>query len=58
MENFKKININYKKTVHCNAYKKIFSCAPLLCTYEEKIKIQTTGIYNKHTEILKTNFLK
>ncbi len=37
--------------------KTIFSCAQLLCTYEEEIKIQTTEM-KKHTKILKTNFLR
>ncbi len=26
-------------------------------TYEEKVEVQTTEMYNKHTKILKTNFL-
>ncbi len=38
--------------------KTIFSCAQLLCTYEEKIEIQTAGMYNKHIRISKINFLK
>ncbi len=40
MENFKKVHV-LQKTVHCNTYEKqFFSCAQLLCTYEEKIEIQ------------------
>ncbi len=36
----------------------IFLRSIVICTYKEKIEIQTTGMYNKHTKILKTNFLK
>ncbi len=57
MGNFKKIDITKNSTLQC-LQKTVFSCTQLLCTYEEKIEIQTTEMYNKHTKISKTNFLK
>ncbi len=60
MRNFKKIDI-LQKTVYCDPYVVlytiIFSCAYVLHTYEEKIEIQTTEMYNEHNKILKTYFL-
>ncbi len=53
MGNFKKINI-LQRTVHCNAWvvlrKTIFSCAYLLCGFEEKIEVQTIEMYKEHTK--------
>ncbi len=46
------------KTENFNAYKKQFFCTQLSCTYKEKIKTQTTRMYNNHIKISKTNFLK